>query len=63
MTEQTTTKPSPATVNNGGPKLKLRAPTQAEIMEMAESGTDIKQAPETLADMKSGADIASGGEA
>jgi hypothetical protein len=63
MTSPTTAHPSAATPSQGLPKLKLRAPTEAEILEMANTGTDIKFAPEPLGDLKAGADIVSGDQA
>ncbi len=63
MTTPSTTQPSQATPSSGLPRLKLRTPTADEMMEMASTGTDIKHAPESLADLKAGADIVSGGQA
>jgi hypothetical protein len=44
---------SPQFENSLKPRLKLRLPTPAEIMEMAETGTQIEEAGEPLSDMTS----------
>ena len=44
---------SPKPENSLKPRLKLRLPTPAEIMEMAETGTQIEEAGEPLSDMTS----------
>ncbi len=63
MPPQPTAQPASATPIQGLPKLKLRAPTPDEMLEMASTGTDIQFAPEPLGDLKTSADIVSGGEA
>lgn len=62
MTPMTVAQPSMESPSSGLPRLKLRAPTQEEIHEMAITGTDVRFAPEPLGEMQSGADIESGGE-
>jgi hypothetical protein len=63
MAPQQQAQPTPATPSTGLPRLKLRAPTEAEMREMAETGTDIKHAGEAFGDLKTGADIVTGGAA
>jgi hypothetical protein len=58
-----TAQPTTATPPTGLPKLKLRTPTADEVLEMASTGTDIRFSPEPLNEMKTGADIVSGGAA
>jgi hypothetical protein len=58
-----TAQPAQATPSTGLPKLKLRTPTADEVLEMASTGTDIRFSPEPLNEMKTGADIVSGGAA
>jgi hypothetical protein len=53
-TVATTPKQATAPAGTERPRLKLRPPTPEEIREMAESGSDIREANESIDDMEPG---------